>query len=54
MTATMTVSQAVIVIGGSLLLLTAMITLMVRATQSERRYMQRRRAEWIVGGRQDH
>lgn len=39
----MTAIQAVIVVGGSLLLLTAMIALMVRANQSKRRYMQRQR-----------
>jgi hypothetical protein len=47
----MTAIQAVSVVGGSLLLVTAMIALMVRANRSERRYMQRRRAEWIAGGR---
>ena len=47
----MTAIQAVIIVGGSFLLITAMITLMVRANQRERRYMQHRRAEWIAGGR---
>jgi tRNA A37 N6-isopentenylltransferase MiaA len=47
----MTAVQAVIVVGGSLLLLTAMIAGMIRANQSERRYMERRREEWIAGGR---
>ena len=47
----MTAIQAVIVVGGSFLVLTAMIALMVRANTSERRYMQRRRAEWIANGR---
>lgn len=51
MTATMTAAHALIVIAGSLLLLTVMIALMVRANQSERRSIQRRRAEWIAGGR---
>ena len=47
----MTAVQVVIVVGGSLLLLTLMITLMSWANQRERRYMERRRAEWIAGGR---
>jgi hypothetical protein len=47
----MTAVQAVIVAGGSLLLMTAMIAPMIRANQTERRCMQRRRAEWIAGGR---
>jgi hypothetical protein len=47
----MTAAQAVIVVGGSLLLMTPVIALMIRATQSERRYMERRWAEWISGGR---
>jgi hypothetical protein len=47
----MTAVQAVLVIGGSFLLLTAMIAAMIRANQSEQRYMRRRRAEWIAGGR---
>ena len=46
----MTVDQAVIVIGGSFLLLTAMITMMRRANQAERRSMERRRQEWIDAG----
>jgi hypothetical protein len=47
----MTAIQAVIVVGGSFLLLTALIALMIRANQSERRYIERRREEWIAGGR---
>ncbi len=47
----MTVDQAVIVIGGSFLLLAAMIALMRRTNQAERRYMERRRQEWIDAGR---
>ncbi|AGB26790.1 hypothetical protein Mycsm_06664 (plasmid) [Mycobacterium sp. JS623] len=47
----MTAIQVVIVIGGSLLLLTAMIALMIRANTAEQRYMQRRRAQWIAEGR---
>jgi hypothetical protein len=47
----MTAIQAVIVVGGSFLLLTSVIALMIRANQSERRYMERRREEWIAGGR---
>jgi hypothetical protein len=38
----MTAVQAVIVVGGSLLLMTPVIGLMIRANQSERRYMERR------------
>jgi hypothetical protein len=47
----MTAVQVVIVVGGSLLLLTLMTTLMSWANQRERRCMERRRAEWIAGGR---
>ena len=47
----MTAVQAVIVIGGSFLLLTGMIAGMIKANQSEQRYMRRRRKEWIDGGR---
>ena len=47
----MTVEGAVIVIGGSILLLVAMIALMRRANQVERRSMERRRQEWIDAGR---
>jgi hypothetical protein len=47
----MTAIQAVIVVGGSFLLLTSVIALMIRANQSERRYMERRREQWIAGGR---
>jgi hypothetical protein len=46
----MTAAQAIILVGGSLLLITAMIKLMVRANQRERRYMQRRYEEWVAGG----
>jgi hypothetical protein len=46
----MTAAQAVIVVGGSLLLMTPVIALMIRANHSERRYMERRWAEWIAGG----
>ena len=47
----MTAVQAVVVGSGSLLLLTAMIAGMIRANESERRYMERRREEWIARGR---
>jgi heme O synthase-like polyprenyltransferase len=47
----MTPVHAVIVIGGSVLILTASIAMMHWANQSERRVMERRRAEWIAGGR---
>jgi hypothetical protein len=43
--------QAVIAVGGSFLLLTPVIALMIRPNQSERRHMERRWAEWIAGGR---
>jgi hypothetical protein len=46
----MTAVQVVIVVVGSLLFLTLMIKVMNRALQRERRYMERRRAEWIAGG----
>jgi hypothetical protein len=46
----MTAAQAVIVVGGSLLFMTPVIAWMIRANQSERRYMERRWAEWIAGG----
>jgi hypothetical protein len=47
----MTAIQAVIIVGGSLLVMTAMIALMARTNQRERRCMERRREEWIAGGR---
>ena len=47
----MTAIQAVIIVGGSLLVMAAMIALMSRANQRECRYMQRRREQWIAGGR---
>jgi hypothetical protein len=47
----MTAVQVVIVVAGSLLFLTLMIKVMTRALHRERRYMERRRAEWIAGGR---
>jgi hypothetical protein len=47
----MTTAQAVIVVGGSLLLMTPMTAIMIRANQRERRYIERRRQEWIDGGR---
>jgi hypothetical protein len=47
----MTVAQAIIVVGGSFLFMTVITAAMVRANQSERRTMERRRAEWIAGGR---
>ena len=46
----MTALQAAIVVCGSLLLLTAMCAAMLRATESQRRSMQRRREAWIAGG----
>jgi hypothetical protein len=47
----MTAIQGVIVIGGSLVFITAMIVVMARINEWERRSMERRRAEWIAGGR---
>jgi hypothetical protein len=46
----MTAVQAAVVVGGSFLFLTPVIALMTRANQSERRHMERRRAEWVAGG----
>jgi hypothetical protein len=46
----MNAGQAVIVVGGSLLVLTAMIATMIRANQSERRRMEHRREEWVARG----
>ena len=46
----MNAGQAVIVVGGSLLLLTAMIAAMIRANQRERRHMEYRREEWVARG----
>jgi hypothetical protein len=47
----MTAVQVVIVVAGSLLFLALTIKVMNRALQREHRYMERRRAEWIAGGR---
>jgi hypothetical protein len=47
----MTALQCVILIVGSLLLIAMTIVVMARINEGERRYMQRRRAEWIAGGR---
>jgi hypothetical protein len=46
----MNTAHAVIVVCGALVLLTAMIAVMIRANRSERRQMQRQRAEWIAEG----
>ncbi len=46
----MSAVQAIILIGGSFLLLAVMIAFMVRANESERRIMQRRHQEWIANG----
>jgi hypothetical protein len=46
----MTAAQMAIAIGGTLALLTAMVTMMGRANQRERRIIERRYAEWIAGG----
>lgn len=47
----MTTAQAVLVAGGSLVLLTIMIAAMIRLNRSERRLMERRRKAWIAEGR---
>jgi len=41
--------EAVIVVVGTLVVATAMIAVMVRINQSERRLMRRRHEEWIAG-----
>jgi hypothetical protein len=46
----MTAVQAVIVVGGSLVLLTVMIRAMMRAIRNERQHIERRREEWISRG----
>lgn len=46
----MTAAQAVILVAGSLVLLTAMIALMIRANNRETAIMQRRCDEWIANG----
>jgi hypothetical protein len=46
----MTAIQGVIIVGGSILVLTPLLALMVRANRSERRHMERRWAEWVAGG----
>ena len=43
--------EAAIVVIGALMVATAMIAVMVRINQSQRRTMERRREEWIAGGR---
>lgn len=47
----MTAEHTVIIIGGSILLMAAMIIWMKRANEAERRSMERRRQEWIDAGR---
>ena len=46
----MTAAQVVIVVAGTLLLLTLMYKVGIGAIERERRYMERRHAEWIAGG----
>ena len=43
--------EAAIVVIGALMVATAMIAVMVRMNQSQRRTMERRREYWIAGGR---
>jgi hypothetical protein len=47
----MTAAEAVILVVGSLVLLTAMMALMIRANNRETRTMQRRREEWEASHR---
>jgi hypothetical protein len=46
----MTAAQALLVVVGSLALLSAMVALMIRANNREAQIMQRRRDEWIANG----
>lgn len=46
----MTAAQAVILVGGALVFIAAMVALMTRANNREHRIMQRRRQEWIANG----
>lgn len=45
-----TAAQTVIVAGSSVVLITAMTAAMIRMNRSQRRTMERRRAEWVAGG----
>jgi len=47
----MTAAEAVILVVGSLVLLTAMMALMIRANNRETRIMQRRREAWEASHR---
>jgi hypothetical protein len=47
----MTAAQVVIVGGVTILMIAAMVVVANRIIESERRTMERRRAEWIAGGR---
>ena len=42
--------EVAIVVAGTLMVAAAMIAVMVRINQSERRLMDRRHEEWIAGG----
>ena len=46
----MNAAQAVIVIGGFLVLMSAMIALMIRVNRREKETIERRYEEWIAGG----
>ncbi len=46
----MNAAQAVILIGGSLAMLSALIAWMQRANKREQQLMQRRYEEWIANG----
>jgi hypothetical protein len=46
----MNAAQAVIVIGGFLVLMSVMVVLMIRINRREREIMERRHEEWIARG----
>ena len=46
----MNAAQAIILIGGSVVMMSAMIAWMIRANNSEQQLMARRYEEWIAGG----
>ena len=46
----MNAAQAVILIGGSLAMMSAMIACLIRANRREKEIIARRHQEWIAGG----
>lgn len=46
----MTAAQAIILIGGSFVLMSVMVAWMRRTTENERELMQRRHDEWVANG----